>query len=66
MYKLGVFMGIINTIWNIFVLTAVTSYFGLLTSVTLKLGYSALSLHKKGLVSLSKYNRTLVGNETLK
>lgn len=58
-------MGIIKTIWNLFVLTAVTSYFGLLTSATLKLGYSALDLHKKGLLILSKYNRSLLGNESL-
>jgi len=58
-------MGIIKTIWNLFVLTVVTSCFGLLISVTLKLGYSALDLHKKGLVSLSKFNRSLVGNESL-
>ena len=57
-------MGIIKTIWNLFVFTAVASCFGLLASVTLKLGYSALSLHQKGLFSLSKYNRSLVGNET--
>lgn len=58
-------MGIIKTIWNLFVFTAVASFFGLLASVTLKLGYSALSLHQKGLFSLSKYNRSLVGNESL-
>jgi len=47
------------------VLTVVASCFGLLASVTLKLGYSALSLHQKGLVSLSKFNRSLVGGESL-
>lgn len=58
-------MEIIKIIWNLFLVTMVTSYFGLLASITLKLGYSALSLHQKGLVSLSQFNRTLVGNESL-
>lgn len=58
-------MAIIKTIWNLFVLSAVASTFGLLASITLKLGYSALDLHQKGFFSLSKYNRSLVGNESL-
>ena len=58
-------MEIIKTVWNLFVLTAVASFFGMLASVTLKLGYSALDLHQKGLFSISKYNHSLVGNESL-
>lgn len=58
-------MGIIKTVWNLFVLTAVASFFGMLSSVTLKLGYSALDLHQRGLPSLSNFNHSLVGHESL-
>ena len=58
-------MGIIKTIWNLFLLSAVASFFGVFASITLKLGYSALSLHQKGFFSLSKYNHSLGGHESL-
>jgi len=54
-------MELIKTFGNILILFLSLGYFGALTKVTYELGKSALSLHEKGLVSLSKYNRMLVG-----
>ncbi len=55
------FMGIIKILGNLLVLALSISYFGALSKVTYELGKSALSLHEKGMVSLGKFNRRLVG-----
>lgn len=59
-------MELIKSIGNIIILVLSLGYFGALGRITYELGKSALDLHQRGLVSLSKYNRSLVGNETLK
>lgn len=54
-------MNLIKDLWNILVLAVCISCFGGLARITYKLGMSALDLHQKGLFSLAKYNRSLVG-----
>jgi hypothetical protein len=58
-------MEMIKTLWNILVLATCLTCFGGLAGFTYKLGMSALELHQEGLVSLSKFSRSLVGNESL-
>ena len=54
-------METIKTVWNVFVLLFGVAFFGGLTKVTYELGMSAVNLHQKGMVSLGKFNRMLVG-----
>jgi hypothetical protein len=54
-------MELLKTIWNLTVLVFSLGCFGAFAGLTYKLGMSALELHHKGLFSLSKYNRMLVG-----
>ncbi len=58
-------MELLKTIWNVAVLLFSVSCFGAFAGITYKLGMSALDLHQRGLVSLSKYDRMLVGEESL-
>lgn len=59
-------MELLKSLGNIIVLFLSLSFFGGLAKVTYELGKSALSLHERGLTNLSRFNRSLVGNETLK
>lgn len=59
-------MELIKTIGNIIILALSLSFFGGFAKVTYELGKSALSLHERGLPNLGRFNRSLVGNETLK
>ena len=58
-------MNLIKDLWNLLVLVVCMTCFGGLAGITYKLGMSALDLHQKGMFSLAKYNRTLVGTESL-
>lgn len=55
-------MALLKDLWNIFVIVSAFSYFAFFTSLTFKLGESALNLHQRGFFSLAKYNRMLVGD----
>ena len=54
-------MALLKDLWNILVIVTAFSYFAFFTSLTYQLGKSALGLHQKGIFSLAKYNRMLVG-----
>jgi hypothetical protein len=58
-------MELLKDIWNVLVILFAMAYFGVLGTATYQLGMSALSLHEKGLFSLSKFNQQLVGSEGL-
>ena len=49
-------MDLIKDLWNILVLVSCISTFGRIARNSYKLGISALDLHQKGIVSLTKYN----------
>ena len=54
-------MELIKSMRNLAILGFSIAYFGGLAGLTCRLGMSALDLHQKGLFSLAKYNRMLVG-----
>ena len=58
-------MSLVKDLWNIFVLAVCVSCLGGLAGITYKIGISALNLHQRGMFSLAKYNRALVGTECL-
>jgi hypothetical protein len=55
-------MGFIKVIGNFAIMFLSIVYFGGLAKITYELGCSALDLHQKGMVSLGKWNRSLVGD----
>ena len=58
-------MSFIKDLWNILVLAFCLSCYGGFPGITYKFGMSAQDLHQKGMFSLARYNRSLVGPETL-
>lgn len=58
-------MELVKDLWGIFVIAFAISYFGGLVGITYKLGLSALDLHQKGMFSLGKLNRSLVGTQSV-
>ena len=56
-------MDALKLIANIIVLSLSLTFFGGLARITYELGMSAISLHERGMVSLGKFNRSLVGND---
>ncbi len=58
-------ISLIETIWHVGVLLFSLSYFGGFAALVYKLGESALTLHKKGLISLVDLNCALQGDDSL-
>jgi hypothetical protein len=54
-------MGLIKIVGHFAIMLLSLVYFGGLAKITYELGCSALDLHQKGMVSLGKWNRMLVG-----
>lgn len=54
---------LIGTIWNIGVVLFGLTCFGGFARLTYELGMSALSLHQRGMVSLTRFNCSLQGDK---
>jgi len=54
-------MEVIKIAWNALILLFSLSCLGGFAKITYELGMSAVDLHERGMVSLGKLNRSLVG-----